>query len=283
MSQPNLKILSRIAVLEPGLYIFRYVADSASQSCVSLHQAPLGRGSVDFFPGEGVTRNTLSATGDCVIARVKSATSSVLIVEYHPTSAETGSIDLQIERIETAPKPSHSQTVTSNNVLSPDDQPSACTGMPLTLLGHVERRGDVTVSEGQWLGDPQGNQRIEGFCVTGNELPDGLLLAYSCRSAKEAVSHTGLTGQFVGTRRQALPITAAGFALSGPKANDFTLEGQLVFAGQEPVALLPGKELSGPTGHEHLVALRLTVRSKAAQTPPPASPWSAPSTQVFRS
>lgn len=183
MSQPNLKILSRIAVLEPGLYIFRYVADSASQSCVSLHQAPLGRGSVDFFPGEGVTRNTLSATGDCVIARVKSATSSVLIVEYHPTSAETGSIDLQIERIETAPKPSHSQTVTSNNVLSPDDQPSACTGMPLTLLGHVERRGDVTVSEGQWLGDPQGNQRIEGFCVTGNELPDGLLLALELRAA----------------------------------------------------------------------------------------------------
>lgn len=283
MSQPNLKVLSRIAVLEPGLYIFRYTAESASQSCISLHQAPIGRGSVDFFPSEGVTRNTLNSSGDCVIARVKGAASSVLIVEYHPTNAETGSIQLQIERIETSPQSHRTQAATAIDTQLPSEQQSCSTVLPVTLLGHIERRGDITVHEGKWLGDPQGNQRIEGFSAACDSLPEGVILAYSCRSAKDSAPHTGLAGQFVGTRSQALPITAAGFTLSGPKAADFVLEGQLVFAGQMPIALLPGKEHSGPTGHEQLVALRLTIRSKAAQTPPPASPWSDPSTQIFRS
>src|SRR5690606_28432298 len=52
----------------------------------------------------------------------------------------------------------------------------------LSFEGHIERRGDVTVRD-DWLGNPQGNARIEGFNISWPTKPQGVDLAYSCRVA----------------------------------------------------------------------------------------------------
>lgn len=277
VKENSLSIHSRIASLDAGMYLFRLVADitpsSANKTFLSLNQSPIGKGAVDFFPGEGISRNTLAKPGDCVVVRVKGGSAGVLITEYKPES-ETRPVQLRIDRIEASPKTEKPQTAA----------PVSADSIALTLLGHIERRGDVSVTD-DWLGAPTSTARIEGFSIdwAGNK-PEGVELAYLCRVPQGSEPAIAMTGQYVGTRRQAKPITAVAFALTGIQAADYELSGQAVFAGQAPVGIVPDKELSGPTATEQLVALRVIVKRKAAQVSPPASPWDdAATTQIFRS
>lgn len=75
---------TRLLTLEPGMYIVRYASqDTAEEPClISLQPAPIGKSSVDFFPGETVVRNTLSRLGDTLIVRVKNGAGTLLITEY---------------------------------------------------------------------------------------------------------------------------------------------------------------------------------------------------------
>ncbi|MCQ4321751.1 hypothetical protein [Stutzerimonas stutzeri] len=279
-----MKINSRVAVLDLGMYIFRYsvpAGDTHRRSYLSLHQSPIGKGSVDFFPGEGVSRNTLTAPGDCVIVRVKGAQASVLVTEYHPEN-ESNRIHLRLDKIDTSaslidPKPIDPKPIEQKPI---DQQAGAC---ELEWLGHIETRGDVSATSG-WLGDPNTARRLEGFSANWLNKPDGLDLAYLCRAAKGTEPQVGLAGTFVGTRRKAKPITSVAFALSGQSAADHELTGQVVFAGSPPLTISPDKELSGPNGTEQLVAIRVVVTPRAAQASSPASPWTDPVVaQIFRS
>ncbi len=273
---PPLRVSSRIAALDVGMYIFRYAGNTNPESriCLSLHQAPIGKGSVDFFPAEGVSRNLLTTPGDCVVVRIKGAPASVLITEYHP-EGETGKVQLRIDKIDTGtrPKPAALQTPAE-----PASEPGHC---KLKLLGHIETRGDVEVDDA-WLGSPNTLLRLEGFAIHWNSQPAGVNLGYLCRSGRNGEPQIGSVSQFVGSRRQAKPITAVAFALSGQQAALYELSGQVAFAGHPPLAITPDKELSGPTGTEQLVALRLVITPRTAQASPPASSWNDPSiTQIF--
>lgn len=89
----GLKISSRVTLLEPGMYIFRYASQPPADKpvCIALQQAPLGKGSIDFFPAEGVSKNMLTRLGDTIVARVKGGTTTVLITEYHMFDCSTQS------------------------------------------------------------------------------------------------------------------------------------------------------------------------------------------------
>jgi len=274
MNNHSLKVSSRIAVLDVGMYIFRYVSDTSApkNSSLSLHQAPIGKGAVDFFPASGITRNTLTAPGDCIIVRIKGAQASVLITEYHP-EGESAAIQLRIDQINTSPAGPKPGTTQKANAPQP---------VGLKLHGHIETRGDVVVENG-WLGAPNTLLRLEGFSVDWKDQPQDVSLAYLCRSGKNSEPQIALAGQFVGTRRQAKPITSVAFALTGQRAAHYELSGQAVFGGQPPLTVAPDKELTGPNGTEQLVALRLVITPRAAQVSPPASPWSdTETTQIFR-
>lgn len=257
------------------MYIFRYVASASAapkNSSLSLHQAPIGKGAVDFFPANGITRNTLTAPGDCVVVRIKGAQASVLITEYHP-EGESAAIQLRIDQINTSPCGPQS-----------DKPPKAASPQPakLKLHGHIETRGDILVEDG-WLGAPNTLLRLEGFSIEWKDQPQNIGLAYLCRSGRNSEPQIGIAGQFIGTRRQAKPITAVAFALTGQRADHYELSGQVAFGGHPPLAIIPDKELSGPNGTEQLVALRLVITPRTAQVSPPASSWSDTAiTQVFR-
>lgn len=274
MHENELKIRSKLALLENGLYIVRYASRAAGEgvSCVTLNTSPIGRGTIDFFPAEGVTRNTMTKPGDCVVLRVKGEKTGLLITEF-ATSSQAAPIEIRIDHIGSAEPKSPSSVLQEQPTSRQATLPTQSKKISCVLSGHIEGIGDTTAVNG-WLGVPSSLKRIEGFSVDVSGLPDGLILAYSSRSGKNAEPQIGTAGRFVGTRRQAKPITAVAFALSGERASSFELVGHVVFAATPPLPLVSGKELSGATGTEQLVAMQLEIRPKApSQSPNQGSPW----------
>ena len=294
MKISDVTVSSSLRVIERGLWIIRYFESGSvtAPPALMLTPAPIGKGAIDFFPGEGVTRNTLTKPGDCLVARVKGGAASLLVSEFHPVG-QSAQVKLRIDKVDTsfagggnttktAPAQPAAQALaaTVNQLNKLATAASAERSLPIKLVGHIERRGDVVVHN-DWLGAPGSSQRIEGFAISCEGLPDGVTLGYSCRSDQQAMPQVALAGNFVGTRRQAKPITAVAFNLGGPKSADFALSGSAVFAGQAPISIVTGKELRGLTGREPLVALRLNIAP--VQREATTSPWDDPAiTEIFR-
>lgn len=255
----GLRISSRVTLLEPGMYIFRYASQPAPEKpvCIALQQAPLGKGGIDFFPGEGISKNMLAKLGDTIVARVKGGVATVLITEYHMFDADIDPIDLRIDRIDTSPAIMRSFSLTAKQktdaAIGTDPLPVA-----IKLTAHVQSTGDVLSTSG-WIGEPTTTERLEGFMVTWDDRPDGVDLVYTSTVAGSGPSSNVATGAFTGTRGKSLPLVAIGFSLAGPNRKLYELSGHVVFRGCPPQRLVPDQMMHGPTGNEPLVALHITL------------------------
>jgi hypothetical protein len=142
------------------------------------------------------------------------------------------------------------------------------------LLGHVAGIGDVRVALGEWIGGPHAPSRIEGLALQWPQLPQGLELRYAVKAGggQMPAGKMAVSGEYVGTRGRALPLTGLMVELSGPRSRDHELAVDAIFLSQ-PAMRANGKRLvlSGPTGREPLVGLRLALQPVAAQALPAAS------------
>ncbi len=256
----GLKISSRVTLLEPGMYIFRYASQPPQDKpvCIALQQAPLGKGSIDFFPGEGISKNMLHKLGDTIVARVKGGATTVLITEYHMFDATIEPIDLRIDRIDTSPAIMRSFAVIATAVpataIESDHAPAA-----LTLTAYVQGAGDVVSSKG-WIGQHDDTRLLEGFCVDWSNKPEGVDLVYTSTTAGSGPRPNVATGVYTGMRNQALGLVAAGFSLVGPNRHFYELLGHIVFSGHAPQLIVPNQVMHGPTGMEPLVALHICIK-----------------------
>lgn len=278
MSMPSqtldgLKISSRVTLLEPGMYIFRYASQPPADKpvCIALQQAPLGKGSIDFFPAEGVSKNMLTKLGDTIIARVKAGVTTVLITEYHMFDEVIEPVDLRIDRIDTSPAIMRTFAVvasTDSNQALPADTP-----LPLTITAHLNASGEVVSNDG-YVGEPGADEFIESFAIDWAEKPIGIDLVYTCTVAGSGPCRNVSTGTVIGARAQGLPLISAGFSLVGPMRKHYELTGLVVFGTAEPQGLVANQMMHGPTGNEPLVALHLAVtpvtKMNAARL---KSPW----------
>lgn len=275
-SPASIEVSSKLAYLQPGMYLVRLM-DGALGNVLMLSATPVGRGTLDFFPGDGVLRNTLAKVGDCIVVRVNVALGSLLLTEFHKPGQQqriTVKIDhVAQENFQAAISGQGAQTVAGTEV-------DAASGPVVRMLGHIERVGD-TVSQDDWLGDPTLDRRIEGFAAGLLGLSNRVSLKYSAQTAGTRKFSKAVAGEFVGTRQQAKALTGVMFELSGPDAKKFQLSGQVVFLGQAPLTIKPGVEMTGSTGKEPLTALRLIVtpkepRKTAAEASTIASTWDNP-------
>ncbi|MEH3021918.1 MAG: cell wall-binding repeat 2 family protein [Pseudomonas oryzihabitans] len=255
---------TRLLTLEPGMYIVRYASqDSAEEPClISLQPAPIGKSSVDFFPGETVVRNTLSRLGDTLIVRVKNGAGTLLITEYQRADLPVRQVDLRVDRIDTSADiirtgPQRSAPVVADKALAAAARTERH-GNPvvLKLVGHVQAQGDVTASE--WVGDVEQEARLEGFAIVWPNKPQGVDIAYSCKVA-DVLQPAVLSGQFSGSRGKRAPITAVAMALVGPRRTEYVLDAQAVFAGCPPQDLVDGQEVTAQQGQAKLVALHVSI------------------------
>jgi hypothetical protein len=220
------------------MYIFRYASQTSTDKtvCIALQQAPLGKGLIDFFPAEGVSKNMLTKLGDCIIGRVKNGVTTVLITEYHLANVQVDPVDLRIDRIDTsaaimrnfAPPAPAKET-------SSELQPAVAPGT-LKLIGHIQSRGDVTASQ-EWLGERQGTTSIEGFLVDWAERPDGVDLAYTSTVAGSGPSPKVLSGHYCGTRGKATPLSASASPAPTAVAIDWLARSPSLAPNRNPLLL----------------------------------------------
>ncbi|WP_409275854.1 hypothetical protein [Pseudomonas sp. KCJK9111] len=269
----GLKISSRVTLLEPGMYIFRYASQPPADKpvCIALQQAPLGKGSIDFFPAEGVSKNMLTKLGDTIIARVKAGVTTVLITEYHMFDEVIEPVDLRIDRIDTSPAIMRTFAV----VASTDSSQTLATDtpLPLTITAHLNASGEVVSHDG-CVGEPGADEFIESLTIDWAEKPIGIDLVYTCTVAGSGPCRNVSTGTVIGARAQGLPLISVGLSLVGPMRKHYELTGLVVFGTAEPQGLIANQMMHGPTGNEPLVALHLAVtpvtKMNAARL---KSPW----------
>ena len=265
--------------LPQGLYVIRLAPLQPGQAPnpVNLTQAPDSAESVGFFPSEHVVRQTLALPGDCLIVRIKENGGKLVATEFHGNN-QSGSrlvvnaLDhperpaLAIDIQATTPVASTAASLTPPRKKQPAKMlpplPLEEGGISVALIGHIQNVGDVQVKD-NWLGDPDSNNRLEGFAIKAKDLPEGTKLVYACTFAnsKHQPQMTG-DGQFIGTRQKAQPIKALVFTLDGEQAGQYQLSGDVAFTGGKRIPITAQEQLACPDGKGHLVAIHLKITAK---------------------
>jgi hypothetical protein len=286
-----IQVKTTLKVLSPGMYTVRYIKTQLKNSDeaklqratnvpLAFSQAPIHMaGQIEFICPEGITHQTLSAPGDYLIANVKGGDAVLSASKYLPKPL-AGKVDvqwriepLQQPKIPTTKAPIGHKPASGNERSS---KPGAAP-LPIRLSGHVERQGDVTVGAGEWLGSPTGQARLEGLKVEWQNPPHGVEFVSACRSGGKALQVRG--SDYLGTKRQATPITQLALCLGGENATAYQLDAEAVFSdGSHHV--LGSKEAVQASRGGHLIAVRLQVTPTGSS---PASTVQTPSTQTATS
>lgn len=279
----EIQIASQLTFLEPGLHLFRLVIASNGQipDQIGLSVAPIGNGLVEFFPGEGVVKNTLVKSGDCVVVRVIGQAAGVLITEYKFGRA-TNTAKIRIDRVATqfnGEEPIPSQN-TRPGAAPPAPFPAppnlphvppipnpAAPQLSVRLLGHFTGRGDVIAANGL-LGDPNNPQQIEGFAAIATGLPPGVNLTYACKVEGARTLQKGANGEFIGNRGSGRKITGVGFSLTGPEAKNFEICGAATFLGAPSMDVINGVMLEISHIKTYLVSILIGIQPKSSSGSP---------------
>jgi hypothetical protein len=265
-------IISNIVAFLPGMYVLRHPQGGLPPISVARAAgAPERDGKLEWLATPGTQGTTLRDGADCIVILVTEAAVDLLVTAYlaYPGAAMP---TLRVDRIALDAVPA-----------APASRQIVIGPRGISIIAHIERTGDVVGGDGERVGDPATNLRLEGFQLMWPDQPAGVELGYSI--AVEGLGALPLvkTGAFCGTRGEARRITEVTFALSGPQAAHYALVGTAHFSGGFQVALSSGMAVSGPSGLEHLTALNLRAVPDTAGAQAPANPWDASGkTKVFK-
>lgn len=283
MSQQWLTTKKKNVSLDSGLYVLRYesAADTRLPPIVKVVCDP---GSNEIILDQNDRVPMLSGPGMSIVIRARRrgdlfieltaapggrSTEATLKIEpllYQSATAEPAAPAIAMARNAEAPRdirPSFQRSPAAR------ETPTTST---LSIKGHLSRRGDVTVGAGQWLGGPDAPTRIEGFEIHWNGANSNVELQYAALSEGQRPEDAEMAtaGEFVGTRQQARAIVEAVLELTGPGADDHSLEVEYMFVGQS-VRRASGRriDLCGPTGREPLIGLCVSLNEARAAVASP--------------
>lgn len=274
-----MEISSSIVLLQPGMYILRHPKGSAVPISVCRAPAAINAqncGKMEVLSTPKTQGSVLRDGADCIVVLVSDAPVELLVSAVVQNKEVAPALRIDQIVLDAGEADAAATTTATENgkfVIAPNG---------ISIIGHVEKKGDVLASAGQILGDPVSGNRIEGFQVMWPDRPEGVDLAYGI--AVEGVGAMPMTksGNFCGTRGEARRITEVTFALVGPDANQYQLEGAAHFSGGFALPVASGMPLGGPSGVEHLTALTLKAVARIAGEK--SNPWDAsPRTKVFKS
>ncbi|MBV9632902.1 MAG: hypothetical protein JO230_32745 [Xanthobacteraceae bacterium] len=287
--------LQKSVNLERGIFIVRYSAaeDEAFPPKVTIGSGPGSEANVLPVLHPEEQEPVLWQPGTALV--VQAVEPGLLLVQVAPTRPRGSAVaTVKIETLSqgkpgvnvTLPDLSHGASVSTEPraaEFSTDD---------FRMLGHVAGRGDVFVGANEWIGGPAAPSRIEGLAIEWPTRPRGLTLRYAVTTPRPDVTSNAPVevGTFVGSRGHALPLLGVMFELSGTSAPRYELVAETAFLGA-PITRARGDKLTltGPTGREALVGIRLKIEqiSGAAQPksppPKPAQATTPGRVRVFRS
>ena len=296
-SAASLSATSSLFPLPPGLYVVRILERHPGQRLnpVSISRAPGGQATVEFLAPPSVVQNTLVELTDCLVIRVGGEAAMLMATEFHAGPAVE--VRLRIERLD-GPQESSAAAPVSTQLQQRGQRPAAQgqasqrqvaqrqaaqrqtaqkpqatrasiqtrqdleDEVSVHMVGHVQGVGDM-VAQDDWLGDPEGNERLEGFAIRAQGLPEGVRLVYGCKfMSPELKSQVTNDGKYVGTRRKAKALRSLVFGLEGSGSELYDVAGAVAFSGQAIRPIEAATELHGPTGKEYVVALNLQIVPK---------------------
>lgn len=275
-----MEISNSIVVLQPGIYILRH--PQGGLPALSISRAP-GKpehnGRLEALWTAGTQGAILRNGSDCIVMHVQDAPAELLVSAFLERAGDVKPV-LRVDKIgldeSTPPIAAPAPAIPAARELT-----IAETG--ISLIGHVERVGDVVAQEGQVLGEPAKNLRLEGFQLAWPDRPQQLDMAYSVALEGIGPMAPVTTGQFCGTRNEARRITEVTLTLVGAIASKFVLEGTAYFSGGFSVPVSSGMALSGPSGLEHLTGLSLSTRIALPGERQQQNPWDQSArTKVFK-
>ena len=234
-----------------GLFLLRYATGAASgrSPFAVVRPASASAAYIEVISPPGVVAGFLSGPGDFAIVRAEqSGNLLVKIVAQNPGDPLEAS--LRIEPVSGGQK-----VAAAGAVIAPATQG------PPTVLAHVSRRGDVETAMGTWIAGPHAPAPIEGLEVRG-ALPDGLAIELQPLLATNPPRWLDWSGpgNFVGTRRRALPLAGLRMRLSGAAAGNFEIAASGLFLGS-PVLNRRGREVEfvSAAGVDPLVGLQIEL------------------------
>jgi hypothetical protein len=275
----------QMVAINRGLFVVRYATaeDDQKPPKILLAPDPASTDDINFLLHPDYTEAVLWQPDSCLVVRATAAAKlCVHVIPTHKGGSSAATVRIEpLNQGNSAPrlKPAKKRS-------NADDVDN------FRMLGHVTGIGDVVVNANEWIAGPSAPSRIEGISLDWQGKPSNLDIRYAVKTAKPQATtgrKMGL-GSFAGTRGKAMPIVGLTLELSGPGAANFQFSGEAVFLGS-PVTRMTGKRVvvSGPTGREPLVGLRLCVEkmavaARAAKSAPASKPRQSESrVRVFRS
>lgn len=240
-----------------GLFVLHYADAEDKAAPPQVRVEPRGQDVAVIGHPDGDNR-TLRQPGSLLIVRAERP--GALLIEVNPaTPRGSVAVSLKLEPLDAGiealvPASTRAETAASGKG-------------GLRVLAHVAGIGDVVVDGGAWIGGPTAPSRIEGIALTWPEMPSGLRLRYATRFGGPRGGASAMTeiGGFAGTRQRAIPLAGLDISLEGDSATEFRLVAEALFLGA-PVVRAAGRRVtvSGPTGREPLVGLRLQIEDAGA-------------------
>lgn len=257
--------------LQRGLFLIRYdsAEDLAQPPKVEVTVDGDNAGNVEFLLPPEVEEPVLWSPGASLVLRVTAPTR--LFVEVAARSPG-GSLAARIQSAQLSTDP---QGLAWSNEVAPVDFSG------LRLLGHLAGRGDTRIGLGEWLGGPVAPTRIEGISIDWPGRPANFNVRQAVRVGGAGEPRTTdfvEVGAYSGTRGRALPLVGASFEVLGPASSGYEITADALFLGS-PQMRVTGQRVvvSGPTGREPLVGLRLQIAApKAVAAPVATSPTASP-------
>lgn len=277
------------------MYILRHPKQGMAPLSIARAPGTPGEGKMETLGTAGTHHALLRDGSDCIVVHISEGPVSLLVTAFLAQQGDPVPA-LRVDQIgldrpssptsATSATPAAARTLAPRAVPAPAPAPAPAgieVGLHgITLIGHVERHGDVVAAPGQPLGDPDSPLRLEGFQVVWPDRPDGVDLAYNIVVEGGGALPMVKSGKFCGTRGEARRIIAVTFALIGPCASQWRLDGTAYFSGGFQVPLQSAVPLSGPSGLEHLTAVTLSARLDE-QAGAQRNPWQeSASTKVFK-
>ena len=241
-----MEISTSVVVLQPGLYILRH--PGAGMPALSIAITPRSVGKSETLVTNKKHGHALINGSDCLVMSITEAPVELLVAAY----GEAGNVVTPAIKIDRIALDAASGSGSVSTTPSPVEK-------GLSIVAHVERRGDVIVRAGEMAGDINAVHRLEGFQIIWPDRPDGVDLAYAVVIEGIGATPVVKSGHFIGTRREAKRITEVTLALIGPNAAQYKLKGTAIFSGGFQIPIQSGLPLGGPSGREHLSGFMVDV------------------------
>ncbi len=246
-----------------GLFLFRYAAaeDEARPPRVLVTPDPASAKDISFLLHPDHKEAALSQPETCLVVRALAA--GKLSVQVTPTQ-EGGSIAATV-RIEPLSQGKAVSALAKKRSSTPSNRGN------VSIVGHVAGIGDVVVDANEWIAGPSAPSRIEGISIEWPGKPQDLEIHYAVKTAKpQTISGRIMSlGSFAGTRGKSMPIVSLILEMSGPGAADSQFSVEAIFLGAL-AKRITGQRIvvSGPTGREPLVGLRIGIGNVGAAARP---------------